>query len=355
LRSVWSALHKPGSINGQDQNSVRLELRFHPRTLECRGESSNMGILRRARQREWEQIHQIHAQRRRQLWKYLCSDRDFVLETARLRYNLTLHYRNDPKILQSFFKGGYFTIPSEFETELKRISDIADVNFRTLLERYLRYTIRFQVYFVLPPATPRRVKRVCPFRIRMLRSGNSMFRARIKGGRLRPVGPYDPDNEPASEAFAIESISVPDALKKMINPPPPGLNSKRNRPVVPSANFLLIEDDNGTSMLCDLLRLSYSPETITFVQVNGGETPYLFCVIGENVSIDSVWRQAGVAVKQMQVQLYKRERAGRPVKLTTLKKGMNSLLRSSQFAPLKSKVEPDRVGWLSAVKQKLQM
>jgi hypothetical protein len=318
-------------------------------------------------QRKWKQIR--HSQW--QIWKSLCRDRDFVLETARLRYNLTLQYRKNPGIFEGLFDGGYLVTPSDFKKELEQMSSITDKNLRAILERYLRYAIRFQVYMLLPESS-RKLHRLCPFRVGMQRSA-SMFQARIEDGHLVPVGPYDPDNEPASEAFAIESISVPDALKQMIDPvapdrpgPPENVandiivdggrdRKKRTFARIRSAKFLLIEDDDPTSPLRTLLELCYSPETITFVQVTGGEIPYFFCVIGENVPIDSVWRQAGVAVKQMQIELYKRERAGRPVKLTALKKGMNILLRGSQFATLKSKDEAASVKRLSAVKHKLQM
>src|ERR1700730_13482700 len=141
-------------------------------------EQDNVTVLRPERLEERKQIRQT----RRQLWRYLCRDRDFVLETARLRYNLTLHYRKDPKILETLFDGGYLVTPSEFKKELKQISSVSDTNLRTILERYLQYAIRFQVYMLLL-RSHRGLHRACPFSVCMISSQHSTFQARVEHGR----------------------------------------------------------------------------------------------------------------------------------------------------------------------------
>jgi hypothetical protein len=329
---------------------------------------------RRRAQRDWKALERRVQYSRRQRWKYLCGDRDFVLETARLKYNLTVQYRESHSVLGEFFDPSYWITAGDVKTELKRISEISNSHLRHVMERYLRYAIRFRVYMRLQPKRGDR-ERICPFCVHLIDSDGVKFHALIEDGKLMPVGSYSEDDT-ASDAFASDSLEVPPALEELISPKKPPVNRRmpdvamtslinassgapnptiaRSQSFLPRAKFVLVEHDDKESLLHDLLDLSYTPEALTFVQV-AGATPYMLCIIGENVAIDTVWRQAGAAVKQLQVQLYERQRAGRPLKRSALKKGMIQLLQGSRFTPLKTKVEHKSLKSLSAIRRTLEL
>lgn len=80
-----------------------------------------------------------------------------------------------------------------------------------------------------------------------------------------------------------------------------------------------LDDTRGKSALHQIEDIAYDPDSVTFI-LHKSSRDYLFCLVGEKVPVDSLWRDAGKAVNSLQLKLYGRKKAGRPRVLGKWKK-----------------------------------
>lgn len=242
----------------------------------------------------------------------LDGDKVFFEETSRIQSDLREVLNNYPGVFDRFFR--------EFSELSVRLSSIELDQFLKEIPRrasevflnYIAYARRFRVWFTW---------RRGAFKIWPSGPWQQKFRAKVADGFLREIGPEAPGVEVIeNERYVDDDLPVPTPeLEKL-------LGSGR-------ARFFQLEDQSGKSVLHQIEEIAYEPESITFIR-HKSNRDYLFCLVGENVPIDSLWREAGKVANSLQAQLYGRRRVGRPRKLEKWKKAIGIRERQTG-APLK--------------------
>ena len=303
-----------------------------------------LASAREARLRGFEELARQEQRAAWLRWKALCKDRVFALDTARLKYNLTLWYKREPNLVTSFFQPSWPIYPAKIRAAQRRVDKIRDRSFRTVMQYYLSYAIRFGIYMTFKPKRSHGRDRLCPFQVRTFPTGGAKFHIRVVNQHIRPIRPSVAGDETFDD-LAISSVSLPDAAEELLKTTPDSYSR---------GTFVQIDDSKSGSLLSEFVQFCYSPEKLTFVHLNS-DRPYLLCIIGENVPVDDVWHPAGSVVKQLREQLYRRRMAGRPMNIAALKKGMNILLRGSPSLSLKEHPGNISPKSLSAIKKRLEL
>jgi protein involved in ribonucleotide reduction len=97
-----------------------------------------------------------------------------------------------------------------------------------------------------------------------------------------------------------------------------------------------IDGSSDDSILADL-GSAYDPNGLLFIiQTPKEGCPTLLCMIGERVSVSSVWKPAGKVVTAFQKQLFGRVKSGRP---RNTKRFAQALKQRAKPGRLKSKVQ----------------
>jgi hypothetical protein len=127
-------------------------------------------------------------------------------------------------------------------------------------------------------------------------SWQTKFRAQLVDGFFREINP----EAPGIEVFENERC-VDDDL--------PGPTDELEKLCVSGrAKFLQLDDKQGKSAIHEIEDIARGPDSITFI-LHTSSRNYLFCLVGENVPVDSLWREAGKAVNSLQIQLYGRKKS----------------------------------------------
>lgn len=230
-----------------------------------------------------------HAEGRRH-WQ-LSTDPMFVLRTEALKRQLEKHYAQHPGIVADFFRQFSWPIAPKLKRLNAFLRNIRDAALRKTLGEYVNHANRFRVFFVLRKQSPH-------FETIELLPGATKFHVKIVNGQLAPISRGDED-DPIDISFASDRVKVPRPLGQAI---------RRGQ-----ANFMRIDDKEGSSCLSILERVTYFPEGITFV-LHDAEQPYLLCLIGEKVSVE-LWRKLSTTVTAMLREEFGRGKAGRPTDL----------------------------------------
>ncbi len=243
-------------------------------------------------------------------WKRRAHDKKFVWETARLKWHLTLAFERNPQAVRSFFNPTF--VPAGYSaTEIeKRIKQTHDKETQSILRSYIHYVLRFGVAMRLHKAAPY-------FRtVGLTGDPATKFHVKVVGSHFEPAdGWWDDGQTEVAEFFGSDFVEVGSSMQRLME--------------AGKANFLQIEDRNRDSLLNQLMGFAYSPDILTFV-VLAAEQPYVFCLIGENVSVEKTWHEAGKVVSEFQKRLHGRTRAGRPTDLRKLRKKLAVLLRGKE-------------------------
>ncbi len=253
-----------------------------------------------------------HAEKRRR--RQLSTDPMFVLQTEALKRRLEEHYANHKKIVADFFRQFSWPVAPKLKELAAFLRNIQDTALRETLREYVKHANRFRVSFVLRKRSPH-------FKTSEILPGAARFHVKIENGQLTPINPADeadpvedaPVEGVPAEGFPVEDAPVEDVL-------PIDVSFASDQVTVPHsldeairdgrAKFMQIDDEEGSSCLSMLERVAYFPEGITFV-LHDAEQPYLFCLIGEKVSV-AQWRKLSTAVTAMLREQFGRGKAGRP-------------------------------------------
>jgi hypothetical protein len=243
---------------------------------------------------------------------YLDGDKLFFEETRRIQNDLKEVLNNYPGTFERFFQS-FSELSVRLESvDLDQFLEKMPQRAREILLDYIAYARRFRVWFTWQKGA---------FRIWASGPWQQKFRAKVADGFLREIDPEAPGVEVIeNQRYVDDDLTVPTPeLEKL-------LGSGR-------AKFFQLEDQSGKSILHQIEEIAYEPESITFIR-HKSSRDYLFCLVGENVPIDSLWREAGKVANSLQSQLYGRKRVGRPPKLEKWKKAIGIRERQNG-APLK--------------------
>ena len=240
-------------------------------------------------------------------WRTLASDKEFIWETARLKYNLNILLADHETVVKKFFPVRF--MPDAFSPirYSAAIKSVEDKQLRRVLRRYTRYVSRFRVVMELHPKQPR-------FRVRMIDADpRSKFHVKVSRSHFEPLNePPEDDTAHVSEFFGAEYLPIGSQMQSLIDKG--------------AAKCVWIEDPNKTSLFTQLMDFGYSPHQLTFVVVRSSQ-PYIFCVLGEAVRVEKEWHEAGKVVSELQEHLYRRVHVGRRPQMRQLRKRLAILLR----------------------------
>ena len=228
----------------------------------------------------------------------LKRDPQFFDESTRIKTDLKEVLNNYPGLFDKFFRQFSELSVRLGSKDLDRFLNEIPGRAREILLDYIAYARRFRVWLTWQKGS---------FKTRLTGPWQTKFRAQLADGFLREIRPEEPGVMVfENERFVDDDLNTPtDELEKL------RLSGQ--------VKYFQLEDGNGKSAFHQIEDIAYDPESITFI-LHKGSRDYLYCLVGENVPIDSLWRDAGTAVNSLQLQLYGRKKAGRPRKLGKWKK-----------------------------------
>jgi hypothetical protein len=277
------------------------------------------------RRLEEEQARRLDALRR---------DSAFVRETAKIQKDLVQLQKQKPETFRAFYKEfSHFHVYNP--VRIKKMLDRAkDDDAKLILQNYVKYVSRFQVRlyrsngsFQLVPLAPYKAK----------------FHVRVTNGKLEAGSEavrkeYDPVWD---DLYAADELLIPDELDKLIK----GGHAK----------VVQVDDHQGQSVLNQLESIAYRNDALTFILHHTKHQKYIFCLVGESVTTDETWRQAGKVITALQKQFYGRTKAGRPAHLSQKRKTGISSTAPTTEKPKTHEFEPERVDKQSEVQPATQL
>jgi hypothetical protein len=258
--------------------------------------------VREAAARDFEETQRRREEKLRQLEK----DKEFITETARIQNMLSTQRLNDPQVFTDILRRitylGIFLTPHKVERELKQIRD---KRTKMVFQEYIRYCSRFHVSLQQVNSSFRVVPQP-PFK--------SKFRVLVVDGRFRPYAPaYRCEKELVySDLYASARVEFHPILEQMIKDG--------------TAVGVMVKDKSGRSALNELEAFAYDPEKLTFV-LHDAKQRHVYCLIGEKVSVDKVWKKAAKLVTALQREFYGRSKAGRPRNVPELQRTIAQLVQ----------------------------
>src|ERR1019366_424913 len=228
----------------------------------------------------------------------LSGDKVFDEETKRIETALNELLNMYPAVFDRFFREFSELSVRLRSEELERFLEESPAGARRILQDYIAYARRFRVWFI---------RRQGSFRIMVTGPWQTKFRAQLVDGLFREIDPEPPGVEVfENERYVDDDLPVPtEQLEQLL--------------ASGKAKFVQLDDTRGKSALHQIEDIAYDPDSITFI-LHKSSRDYLFCLVGENVPVDSLWRDAGKAVNSLQLKLYGRKKAGRPRVLGKWKK-----------------------------------
>jgi len=251
--------------------------------------------------------------------KSLAADKDYAICCERLVLAFQQISQVDPKFVERLFQG--FAFPTAFKRQaIERFrQDTKDENTRTTFDEYCEFVARFQVIF-------RRVRKRPFFVPSLLPPLGHRFRAKVADGHLVPFHLVAKgENDPYFDQFETADVAVPSAAHPFVQ------NG--------TAKFVLVEDNGNSSILNELEGFAYDPNCLTFV-VHRAEQPYLICIVGEKVGLDSTWRDAAKVIRQFRKQEFGRETAGRPPNTQLRKKALKAIATRGALKAKAARLSP---------------
>lgn len=261
------------------------------------GLMDSKGILEKRLLEQFETIEEETSKK----WKALNNSKPFLLETEKLTRSLEDRLAREPKYVRHFFH--LFGLPAGRREKINTfLSNAPNLQTKAILRAYVKYVARFGVIFKLNRKSPQ-------FKPQPLTPWGKTFRVRIKNGEFVPPTSAGRRRGPYTYLFESNPKAVPSYFNHLIK--------------AGTGKFVRIDDEDDSSLFARLEIFAYAPECLTFM-VHRGERPFLFCLIGENVT-NETWRVAGSAVSAFQKQVAGRSKAGRPADLRRLKKAYRLL------------------------------
>jgi hypothetical protein len=234
----------------------------------------------------------------------LSQDKDFLLETVRVKESLLKLVKINPTLFRTLFRRLTPLILMNRSHVKKLLREVGNGEARGILRDYVRYTSRFKVRMV-------RTKR--SFRPQPFDPPEGKFHARIVDGRLHPARGEKPREAMYEYLFLDEAMSVVPELEELIE--------------CGHARFLTLDDADGSSLLSEIEHFGYQPSGLTFI-VHKTHHPRVYLLIGENLSTENVLGTAGKVLTALQKALFGKKKSGRPTSISRLKKA----IRASRLA-----------------------
>ena len=219
----------------------------------------------------------------------LPSGRNFVRIQSRMEPALQTALRSNPESVRKFFESFPFISPDNQRASIRFINTVKDKAVRMSLREYVRFALRFGVRYILESEVPF-------FRNEPVGLSGTKFWGKFENGLLLP----------GSECFGVptdladfqhEGLKLPEGVESIL---------KSGK-----ARWFVIDDHAGDSHLSDIENVAYNADSIAFVIHYNRYQPFLFCLIGENVS-DNDWKKAArikTRFQREQCQLGTRGRA----------------------------------------------
>jgi len=221
----------------------------------------------------------------------LSRDSAFVRATGKIHKDLVQLQKQKPEIFRCFYKE--FSHRRVYDpVRLKKMLDrVKDDDAKLILRNYIKYVSRFQVRFYRSEGSLRPVP-LAPFKAK--------FHVRVTNGKLEAASEAvrNADDPVWEDLYAEDELEIPEQLADLIK----GRHAK----------VVQVDDHTGRSVLNELESFAYRDDALTFILHHTQHQKYILCLVGENVTTDETWRQAGKVVTALQKQFYSRTKSGRP-------------------------------------------
>jgi hypothetical protein len=265
-------------------------------------------------------------------WERLQNNREWVWETYRLKFQLGPFVQNNPDQLKKLFVPTFIVTAQNFQAVKKRIDAVDDEELKALLERYAKYARRYGVVFTLQQSEPR-------FRPQSIGYGLNKFHIAIREGQIEPIGGVPPWEEapplprsiPSDDFDVATQTAVSDDFESDELPVPRGLQSLVEDG---KAKYVLINDEDNASSLRQIADLAYSPDQVTVIDYEFGDSADLqlrrFFLVGENVSLSQVLPTLRGMVASYQRKYAKHDQRGRATDVRQLRSYLDELVRDGE-------------------------
>ncbi len=265
---------------------------------------------------------------REERMRQLGSDPSFKYELESIRAQLVDLQKQMPDVVRKFF-GKHTSSGFDSESTQKLIAGIQPPA-QQVLQRYASFSARFRVGLRFKNGT---------FAVTARPITDHVATAVISGSRLVP--PQELGNDLIHDNLFGEGNELP-----------------VNFPALPGVRIVTLKEPRRNSLFNVIENHFYDPFSLTFV-VHEGYQPFLYCLIGENISVNKVWKRAAKAVTYYQKFLYSRSRRGRPTNIDKFDRAVKELRepgpiksKAADLMPEPSKFDSTRV-YLSKVRKRL--
>ena len=246
----------------------------------------------------------------RKRWRELANSKEFIQETASLKWKFNRVYQDDPDLVKQFFRPAFGLTLGNLQQLDRTIQKIRDEQFRSLLRRYMDYAIGFGVEFKLFKSPP------C-FRVQDgIATVEDRFRVVLRNGDFLQGGGPD---AVFPEGFESSVRATPRELETLVKD---GL-----------ARYVQIDDEDRFSPFRQMFLFAHSHNQVTAFRYNSVPRYTLF-LIGQNVSLAKVWPELRKVVAAEQRSAARRDRRGAPAEVRRLQAMLNTILRGrvSQYS-----------------------
>jgi hypothetical protein len=276
-----------------------------------------------------EYLRILTAQWRR--WKKLAKNKDFVWETFKLKFQLLEFLERNPDQIKELFRPVFSVTPSNLDAVNGRISNLPDERLKALLTRYARYVLQYGVFLVLENDY---------FQAHSLGFWGNKFHVAVRNGQIEPIadaptweeegarplaksfrpGDVIVTGTPMSDGFESDELLIPTGLRSLMD------NGW--------AKYVLIEDEDKSSILRQILDFAYSPDQVTVIDYESTK----FFVVGENVPLIEVWADLRKVAAEFQRQIGDGDQRGASRKIWRLAARLNLIVRSKKTQTDKEEV-----------------
>jgi hypothetical protein len=212
----------------------------------------------------------------------LPSGKNFVRLQSRVEKSLEAALRLNEGKVREFFKRFPYVSTAARRKINSFIDRIPNPSVRKSLREYADFALRFNVCFTLEP-------RSTVFGVEPVNLPSSGLWGKISNRTLVPGS--DSGTEVLEFGSFADNAHQPPAKSASL------FTSGK-------AKWFVIDDPRGQSLLADIEAIAYSPDAIVFVtHYPHIHQPFLFCLIGEDVSDDD-WKKAAPVKTQFQQEQY---------------------------------------------------
>ena len=243
--------------------------------------------------------------RERLRWRDLATNKVFVWETFRLKYQLGLLLKEQSEELRKIFTPTFPVSAPGLQAAMNKIKAVRNQQLRGVLRRYAKYAALYNVVFVLRNAEPR-------FRVRGTGFWGGKLDVAVRNGRLEPRAGSSGE-APLSDDYESTQLSVPVSIQSLVD--------KRK------ARYVRVQDAAANSVVSQLVNCSYSPTEVTVIDVVSASRTRRLLMVGEDVALNSVSTELRSAITESQKAGGAGEQRGAPADVRTLHSRLSAIVR----------------------------